>query len=238
MSDINDDTGTELPPVLERTEYLQLPLPHSNNRLELDVDRLRESLRLIDAASRSVDQLMGTKANQDDLQALDLAMTQEMAAAAQQQQLLLQQLQQQLQQQMQQQANTLNSKIDNKKIDLQTVLNSSTMAEFLWGVRRTAQLLQAHSNSASNGVPFDAAVEYSLYAAEVYSRPLPANPTLGDTIVLLDPWSLWSLGRFTLRRGNPAHVINGVYEDVLFNANARRVTLHYSWANYWTLSIG
>jgi hypothetical protein len=234
MSDINDDIGTELPPVLEHTEHLQLPLPHAQNKLELDVDRLREALRLIDAASKSMGLLVDTKASKAALQALDQATAQGIVSAKQK---AAQDLATAVQQ-LQQQANTLNSKIDNKKIDLQTVINSSVMAEVGWGVRRLAQLMQAHSNSASNGVPFEVGVEYSLYAAEVYSRPLPANPTIGDTIVLLDPWSLWSLGRFTLRRGNAAHVINGVYEDVLFNANARRVTLHYSWANYWTLSIG
>lgn len=234
MSDINDDIGTELPPVLEHTEHLQLPLPHAQNKLELDVDRLREALRLIDAASKSMGLLVDTKASKAALQALDQATAQGIDSAKQK---AAQDLATAVQQ-LQQQANTLNSKIDNKKIDLQTVINSSVMAEVGWGVRRLAQLMQAHSNSASNGVPFEVGVEYSLYAAEVYSRPLPANPTIGDTIVLLDPWSLWSLGRFTLRRGNAAHVINGVYEDVLFNANARRVTLHYSWANYWTLSIG
>lgn len=234
MSDINDDIGTERPPVLEHTEHLQLPLPHSDNKLELDVDRLREALRLIDAASKSMGLLVDTKASKAALQALDQATAQGIDGAKQKAAQDLAAAVQQLQQQL----TALSGQISGKKIDLQTVINSSTMAEFLWGVRRTAQLLQAHSNSASNGVPFEAAVEYSLYAAEVYSRPLPANPTLGDTIVLLDPWGLWSLGRFTLRRGNAAHVINGVYEDVLFNANARRVTLHYSWANYWTLSIG
>lgn len=234
MSDINDDIGTELPPVPEHTEHLQLPLPHAQNKLELDVDRLREALRLIDAASKSMGLLVDTKASKAALQALDQATAQGIDSAKQK---AAQDLATAVQQ-LQQQANTLNSKIDNKKIDLQTVINSSVMAEVGWGVRRLAQLMQAHSNSASNGVPFEVGVEYSLYAAEVYSRPLPANPTIGDTIVLLDPWSLWSLGRFTLRRGNAAHVINGVYEDVLFNANARRVTLHYSWANYWTLSIG
>lgn len=234
MSDIHDDAGTELQPVLEHTEHLQLPLPHSNNRLELDVDRLREALRLIDAGSKSMGLLVDTKASKEALQALDQATAQGIDSAKQKAAQDLATAVQQLQQQIA----TLSGQISGKKIDLQTVINASTMAEIAWGVRRLAQLMQVHSNAASNGVPFEVGVEYSLYAAEVYSRPLPANPAIGDTIVLLDPWGLWSLGRFTLRRGNAAHVINGVNEDVLFNANAWRVTLHYSWGNYWTLSIG
>lgn len=238
MNDINDDAGTELQPVLEHTEHLQLPLPHAQNKLELDVDRLREALRLIDTASKSMGLLVDTKASKAALQALDQATAQGIDGAKQKAAQDLATAVQQLQLQLQQQATTLNSKIDGKKIDLQTVINASVMEEVAWGVRRLAQLMQVHSNAASNGVPFEVGVEYSLYAAEVYSRPLPANPAIGDTIVLLDPWGLWSLGRFTLRRGNAAHVINGVNEDVLFNANAWRVTLHYSWGNYWTLSIG
>ncbi|MDC2862192.1 MULTISPECIES: hypothetical protein [Delftia] len=210
------------------------PLPHPDNRLEDDVLRLRQAVQLIDAASVSMGLLLDTKASKAALQVLDQFTTQSVDSAKQKASQELATAVQQLQQQLA----TLDGKIDKKKMDLVSVVNASTSQEVFNGMTRVQQLMQAHSSYANNGVPLVAGIEYSLYTAEVYSRPLPTYPTVGDTIVLVDPWGFWERGNFTLRRGNAAHVINNVYEDVVFNANVWRVTLHYSWANYWTLSIG
>lgn len=214
------------------------PLPHPDNRLEDDVLRLRQAVQLIDAASASMGLIVDTKASKATLEALDQATIRGIDGAKQAAAQELATAVQRLQQQLLQQATTLDDKIDKKKLDLVSVINASTLQEISNGMNRIQQLLQAHSSSAYNGVPLVPGVEYSLYTAEVYSRPLPTYPIVGDTIVLLDPWGFWERGNFTLRRGNAAHVINNVYEDVVFNANVWRVTLHYSWGNYWTLSIG
>lgn len=97
---------------------------------------------------------------------------------------------------------------------------------------------QLHSIASTNGVPLEVNAEYSLYTVEAYSRPLPANPNIGDSITLYNLHNTWGNGLFTLTRGNPSHTINDLPEDVLFDSNlAKRVQLTYVWGNIWIMSI-
>lgn len=97
---------------------------------------------------------------------------------------------------------------------------------------------QKHSAADVNGAPLEVNAEYSLYTAGAYSRPLPANPSIGDSIVLYNLFDTWGNGLFTLTRGNPSHTINNLPEDVLFDSKlAKRVQLTYVWENNWVMSI-
>ena len=97
---------------------------------------------------------------------------------------------------------------------------------------------QLHSAASNGGWPFEVNTEYSLYTVEAYSRPLPANPSIGDKVILYNLFNTWGNGLFTLTRGNPSHYINNLPEDVLFDSNLpKRVQLTYNWGNTWIMSI-
>lgn len=51
----------------DKSEYLQLPLPHQSNVLRVDVGRLRISLRGLDEKARAVDVKLDEKANTVDV---------------------------------------------------------------------------------------------------------------------------------------------------------------------------
>lgn len=189
-------------------------MPHPENRLEDDVLRLRGALNSIDGAVQYLDQSMASQA---------LATTQALAQHSNS---------------TNQQISALQTAIANKAVDLQAVSRSSNSIQAVAGQVGLTRLRQAHSHSEFNGRPLEAGVEYSLFTAIIHSRPLPAAPELGDTIVLTDPWGFWQRSNFTLKRGNAQHLINARAEDVVFNVNCWRVTLTYAWINNWTLSIG
>lgn len=96
---------------------------------------------------------------------------------------------------------------------------------------------QQHSDNTSDGVPFVAGVEYSLRVNGTYSRSTPASPAIGDKFILNNLYNTWESGLFTLTRGSSAHKINNIQEDVVFDANARRVELTYIYANEWIMAI-
>jgi len=225
-------------PVDERSAELDLPLPHWLNDAHDDVMRLRSALGLIDAAHRL---LADSKADRTALQAFAQATADAMEASEQATAHEVAELGELLAMQTEQlakQISDMGKALDAKRVDLQAVAGATTAAQALAGDVGLRRLRQAHSNEWTNNQPLEAGVEYSLYTSEPYSRTLPAEPSVGDTIVLIDAWGLWNRRLFTLRRGNAAHVINGRAEDVLFNTNAWRVTLTYVWGNCWTLSIG
>ena len=95
-----------------------------------------------------------------------------------------------------------------------------------------------HSNSTTNGTALEVWTDYSLYVDAAYSRSLPANPALGDTIILNNLYNTWGSGLFTLTRANTAHSINGIAEDMLFDTNVfKRAVLSYQWANSWIMAL-
>jgi hypothetical protein len=201
------------------------PLPHPENRLEEDVLRLRSALNAIDGAVQYLDQALTSQAQTSalDLAAVQQTLTQSLSAGLQS---------------TGQQITALQNAIATKAVDLQAVAKASNTAQAVAGDVALRRMRQGHSNSLTNDTPFEAGVEYSLYTDTAYSRPLPFAPAIGDAITLTDPWGFWKRGVFTLRRGNPAHLINGRAEDVVFNVEAWRVTLTYAWHNNWSLSIG
>ena len=100
------------------------------------------------------------------------------------------------------------------------------------------KLQQDHSDHLKNGLPFVANTEYSLYTVQPYSRPLPASPVIGNKVILYNLFNSWGNGLFTLTRGNSAHNINQVAEDILFDTNVfKRIELTYVWGNSWIMAV-
>ena len=68
---------------------------------------------------------------------------------------------------------------------------------------------------------------------------LPASPNIGDEIVFHNGWSNWNTATCTIIRGNGAHTINGLAENMLVDSNAvRKMTFTYVWGNIWVVSAG
>lgn len=225
-----DDTVQDLPPVFEDTPHLGLPLPHPGNKLEVDNPRLREALSMIDQVAHDMGQAIEASASQEALQALAQSTGQ-----------TIDQLQQQTAQVLLQQAlriQQLAQDIADKSVDLQAVMDASSVAQARAGYVRLAQMRMDHCNSSSNGKLLEAGVEYTIYADAPYSLTLPASPQRGDTIVFLDGWGMWKNGGVTIVRGNPQHEINRRSEDLTIDSNCWFIRLVYVWDGYWMLSMG
>ncbi|KEH11383.1 hypothetical protein GY15_29130 [Delftia sp. 670] len=229
-----EDTDTDLPPVEETTEHLQLPLPHHDNKLEFDVVRLRAALRLLDGVVHGMGLSIDTKAANDALQALEQATLQGLDQVAQQAGQNLTAAMQQVNQELAQ----LEQDISSKSVHLQAVADSTNADQAKTGETALRRLRQETANSSTNGQALRAGVEYTLSVDAAFSRPLPAAPSVGDRIELRDPSGNWRTGNFTLLRGNAAHTINGVADDVKFNTRAWRVRLEFAGSNNWTLTKG
>ena len=92
------------------------------------------------------------------------------------------------------------------------------------------------STSADNGVPLAPNTTYKLQAATAYSRALPATPADGAVIEFINSNQQWT-GLFTLTRGNGAHTINGLADNLNFNTNrARRVRAQFSAPTLWVVT--
>ncbi|QMV72621.1 hypothetical protein HS961_07085 [Comamonas piscis] len=97
-------------------------------------------------------------------------------------------------------------------------------------------LVQRTSTAADNGVALVMGSEYALSAGSAYSRPLPAG-VAGNQIVFNSAGG-WGSSLFTLGRANAAHTINGVADNVLFDAvDARRVIASCTAPGAWVLSV-
>lgn len=106
------------------------------------------------------------------------------------------------------------------------------------GFQPEAPPAQIYSDSSFDTQELAVNTEYALYTSELYSRPLPSAPEIGDRIVLNNFENTWDKGLFTLVRGNPSHKINNFSDDILFNTNkVRRAELTYIRANYWLLAF-
>ena len=106
------------------------------------------------------------------------------------------------------------------------------------GFQPEAPPAQIYSDSSFDTQELVVNTEYALYTSELYSRPLPSAPEIGDRIVLNNFENTWDKGLFTLMRGNQSHKINNFSEDILFNTNkVRRAELTYIRANYWLLAF-
>ena len=106
------------------------------------------------------------------------------------------------------------------------------------GFQPEAPPAQIYSDSSFDTQELAVNTEYALYTSEMYSRPLPSAPNIGDRIVLNNFENTWDKGLFTLMRGNQSHKINNFSEDILFNTNSvRRAELTYIRANYWLLAF-
>jgi len=232
MSEITEDA--DLPPVEEGTEHLQLPLPHQDNKLEFDVVRLRAALRLLDDVVHDMGLSIDTKAANVALEALQQATQQGLDTVAQQAGQNLAEAVRQINQKLAQ----LEQDIGSKSVHLQAVAESTNADQAKTGETALRRLRQETANSATNGQALRAGVEYTLNVDAAFSRPLPAAPSVGDRIELRDPTGNWRTGNFTLLRGNAAHTINGVADDVKFNVRAWRVRLEFAGSNNWTLTRG
>ena len=92
------------------------------------------------------------------------------------------------------------------------------------------------STSADNGVPLAPNTTYKLQAATAYSRALPATPADGAVIEFINSNQQWT-GLFTLTRGNGAHTINGLADNLNFNTNrAKRVRAQFSAPSLWIVT--
>jgi hypothetical protein len=225
-----DDTVQDLPPVLEDTPHLGLPLPHPGNKLEVDNPRLREALGMIDQLAHDMGQAIEASASQEALQALAQSTGQ-----------TIDQMQQQTAQVLLQQAlriQQLAQDIADKSVDLQSVLQASNPAQAQAGQKLLDRLRHGYADSATNGQALQAGVAYLLKADAAYSRALPAAPERGDTIVLLDPWGLWRLGLITIVRANPLHEINRRKDDLVLDYNCWHIRLVYAGDNLWLLAMG
>lgn len=116
-------------------------------------------------------------------------------------------------------------------------LTASDVTEAL-GFQPEALPAQVYSDSSFDTQELAVNTEYVLDTSEMYSRPLPSAPEIGDRIVLYNFENTWDRGLFTLARGNPSHKINNFSDDILFNTNnVRRAELTYIRANYWLLAF-
>lgn len=226
----------------EQTEHLHLPLPDPGGTLEHDVLGLILAYVMIDMAIHELGQDVATMATQQALNTAMQSVTQALATKASVAQLqavdqaqtnALQSLVVNTEQALQQ----LRQDIANKAVDLQSVLNASTPAQAVAGFNKLGTLRQKMADSTTSGQVLEAGVEYALKTDVAYHRPLPANPTEGDTIAFTDPWGLWKKGVFTLRRGDADHAINGRREDLVFDKNCWRLTLRFV-SGGWILTQG
>lgn len=224
-----DDT-LETPPVFEDTPHLGMPLPHPANKLEVDIGRLRQALGMIDQMAENMGLAIDASASREALQALARATGDSIDQ--------LQQSTGQALAQMGQQIDQLADDIESKSVNLQAVAQASDAQQAREGVGKIKRLVQEAANSSTNGAPLVAGVEYTLLADAAYSRPLPADAQLGDSIRLRDPTGEWKLGRITIARSDPAYTINGRAGDVLINVNAWSIVLTYAGNKNWTLTRG
>lgn len=116
-------------------------------------------------------------------------------------------------------------------------LTDSDVTEAL-GFRPAIPMGLSYSDSSFDTQELAVSTEYALDTSAMYSRPLPAAPSIGDRIVLNNYENTWASGLFTLQRGNSAHKVNNYAEDILFNTNGvRRAELTYIRTNYWLLAF-
>ncbi|MFG0603825.1 hypothetical protein ACF8PL_26915 [Delftia sp. WSY_4] len=225
-----DDTVQDRPPVFEDTPHLGLPLPHPDNTLEVDNPRLREALGMLDQVAHDMGQAIEASASQEALHSLAQATGQAIDQLQQQTELALEQQGQRLDQ--------LAQEIDDKSVDLQSVMQATNAEQARAGQTLLERLRHTYVDSATNGQALQAGVAYLLKADAAYSRALPAAPERGDTIVLLDPWGLWRLGLITITRANALHEINRRKEDLILDYNCWHIRLVYAGENLWLLSMG
>ncbi len=221
----------------DRTPAQALPLPHPQNLLYQDVDRLRQAIQALGSAvaqraaaahQHTVEQVSGlpnllsplaskTYVDEQTGQRAPLAHSHAIG-----------------------QVNGLQSALDSKQpalvsgTTIKTVNGQSLLGGGDISVQSWAAV--AASTPADNGTDLTMGTPHAVSAPSAYARYLPNAPAIGARVKLLDVAGDFARGSFTLRRRNAAHAINGKTEDVTFNFPAGIVTVEYASTNRWVLA--